>query len=121
MREEMSGTCDTVMQGLKNYGITPDMLNVTMELGNPEAIEMAVERGVGIAFVSEMVAARGLAFGRIKRVEMQGLELSRTVYISRNLNNPLTRAQSLFWKFAQSQRKEINTEIWDSLVDFTAS
>lgn len=121
MREEMSGTCDTVMQGLKNYGITPDMLNVTMELGNPEAIEMAVERGVGIAFVSEMVAARGLAFGRIKRVEMQGLELSRTVYISRNLNNPLTRAQSLFWKFAQSQRKEINTEIWDSLVDFSAS
>lgn len=121
MREEMSGTCDTVMQGLKNYGITPDMLNVTMELGNPEAIEMAVERGVGIAFVSEMVAARGLAFGRIKKVEMPGLELSRTVYISRNLNCPLTRAQSLFWKFAQSQRKEINTEIWDSLVNIVAA
>ena len=32
-----------------------------MELGSLEAIELAVERGVGIAFVSEMVAARGLA------------------------------------------------------------
>ncbi|MDP1546357.1 MAG: LysR family transcriptional regulator [Anaerolineales bacterium] len=118
MREEMSGTCDTVMQSLKNFGITPDMLNVTMELGNPEAIEMAVERGVGIAFVSEMVAARGLAFGRIKKVELQGLELRRSVYIARNLNHPFTRAQTLFWDFAQSQREQLNTEIWDSLVNF---
>lgn len=118
MREEMSGTCDTVMQSLKNFGITPDMLNVTMELGNPEAIEMAVERGVGIAFVSEMVAARGLAFGRIKKVELQGLDLRRTVYIARNLHYPFTRAQNLFWEFAQSRREELNTEIWDSLVNF---
>ena len=120
MREEMSGTCETVMQGLKGYGITPDMLNVSMELGNPEAIEMAVERGVGIAFVSEMVAARGLAFGRVKKVEVQGLDLKRTVYIARYLNHPLTRAQTLFWEFAKSQREKLNTEIWDSLVNFEA-
>lgn len=118
MREETSGTCETVMQSLKNYGITPDMLKVVMELGNPEAIEMAVERGVGIAFVSEMVAARGLAFGRIKKVEIEGLDLSRKVYISRNLSHLPTRSQSLFWEFAQSQHENINTSIWDSLVNF---
>ncbi|MBI5965772.1 MAG: LysR family transcriptional regulator [Chloroflexi bacterium] len=118
MREEISGTCETVMQGLKSYGITPDMLDVTMELGNPEAIEMAVERGVGIGFVSEMVAARGLAFGRVKKVELQGLDLKRTVYIARHLNHPLTRAQSLFWEFAKSMRDKLNTEIWDGLVNF---
>ena len=87
----------------------------------PEAIEMAVERGVGIAFVSEMVAARGLAFGRVKKVELQGLDLHRTVYISRNVHYPFTRAQSLFWDFAQTQREKLNTEIWDSLVNFSAS
>ncbi len=118
MREEMSGTCETVMQGLKGYDITPDMLKVSMELGNPEAIEMAVERGVGIAFVSEMVAARGLAFGRVKKVELQGLDLKRTVYISRHINHPLTRAQTLFWEFAKIRRDVLNTEIWDSLVNF---
>jgi DNA-binding transcriptional LysR family regulator len=118
MREEMSGTCETVMEALKSYGITPDMLNIVMELGNPEAIEMAVERGVGIAFVSEMVAARGLAFGRVKKVELEGLELHRTVYIGRHVNYPFTRAQSLFWNFAKEQRGKLNTEIWDSLVNF---
>jgi len=118
LREEMSGTCETVMQGLKSYGITPDMLNVTMELGNPEAIEMAVERGVGIAFVSEMIAARGLAIGRIKKVELQGMDLRRTVHMARHVNYPFTRAQSLFWEFAKAQHDKLNTEIWDSLVNF---
>jgi DNA-binding transcriptional LysR family regulator len=118
MREEISGTCETAMQALKKYSITPDMLNIVMELGNPEAIEMAVERGVGIAFVSEMVAARGLAFGRIKKVELEGLELKRTVYMARHVNYPFTRAQSLFWEFAQTQRERLNTEIWESLTTF---
>lgn len=121
MREEMSGTCETVLQGLKSYSITPDMLNVAMELGNPEAIEMAVERGVGIAFVSEMVAARGIAMGRVKRVELQGLNLRRTVYIARHVSYPFTRAQSLFWEYARGQREKLNTEIWDSLVNFATS
>jgi DNA-binding transcriptional LysR family regulator len=121
MREEVSGTCETVMQGLKSHGITPDMLNVAMELGNPEAIEMAVERGVGIAFVSEMIAARGLAIGRIKKVELQGMQLHRTVHMARHVNYPFTRAQNLFWEFAKSQHDKLNTEIWDSLVNFAVA
>jgi len=118
LREEMSGTCETVMQELKSHGITPDMLNVIMELGSPEAIEMAVERGVGIAFVSEMIAARGLALGRIKKVTLQGMDLRRTVHMARHVNYPFTRAQNLFWDFAKSQQAQLNTEIWDSLVNF---
>jgi LysR family transcriptional regulator, low CO2-responsive transcriptional regulator len=121
MREEMSGTCETVMQGLKSYGITPDMLNITMELGNPEAIEMAVERGVGIAFVSEMIAARGLAVGRVKKVELQGMDLHRIVHMARHVNYPFTRAQNLFWEFAKAQHDKLNTEIWDSLVNFAVA
>jgi len=118
MREEVSGTCETVMQELKKFSISQDMLNVTMELGSSDAIEMAVECGVGIAFVSEMVAARGLAFGRVKKIHVQGLDLRRTVYIARNLNYPFTRTQSLFWEFAQSQRDYLNTNIWQKLTTF---
>lgn len=117
-REETSGTCEVVMEGLKAFDTSMDMLNVIMELGNAEAIEMAVEHGVGIAFVSEMVAARGLALGRVKRVEIEDLDLRRTVYIARNINRPFTRAQSLFWEFSQAQYKHLNTEVWQSLVDF---
>jgi DNA-binding transcriptional LysR family regulator len=116
--ERTSGTCETAMGGLKHYQITIDNLNVVMELGSMEAVEMSVERGVGIAFVSEMIAARGMAMGRIKKVDIEGLDLRRKIYMARNIGLPLTRAQSLFWEFAKSQYEKINNEIWESLVNF---
>lgn len=116
--DETSGTCETVLEGLKHHQITADSLNVAMELGSLEAVEMAVERGVGIAFVSEMIAARGLALGRVKKVEVEGLDLRRKIYMARHIGFPFTRAQSLFWEFAKSQYDKINNEIWESLVNF---
>lgn len=119
-REDTSGTCETVLEGIKYQNITLDNFNVVMELGNTEAIEMAVERGVGIAFVSEMVASRGLALGRIKKVEVEGLDLRRRIYMARHIGHPFTRAQSLFWDFAKAQYEKINNELWESLVNFEA-
>jgi DNA-binding transcriptional LysR family regulator len=116
MREESSGTRETLLEGLRVNGVTPDMLTVVMELGSSEAIELAVERGMGIAFVTEMIAARGLSLGLIKRVEMGGLTLERNIYLTRRRNYPFTRAQSLFWSFAKDQRQKLNTEIWNSLT-----
>jgi len=116
MREESSGTRETVLEGLKAYGITLDRLNVVMELGSAEAIELAVERGMGIAFVSEMIAARGLSLGLVKRVDLDGLELQRSVFMTKRLNYPSTRAQNKFWAFAKEQRQKLNTEIWNSLT-----
>jgi LysR family transcriptional regulator, transcriptional activator of the cysJI operon len=79
MREERAGTTQVVIEGLAQHNITFDMLNSVMEIGNAEAIEMAVEEGIGIAFVSELAASRGLALGRIKAVDVEGLDLRRTI------------------------------------------
>ena len=116
MREETSGTHATLLAGLRAHGITPDMLDVMMELGSSEAIELAVERGMGVGFVSEMVAARGLSLGLVKKVEMKGLPLERTIHLARRPNYPFTRAQSLFWSFAKEQRQRVHAEIWNSLT-----
>jgi DNA-binding transcriptional LysR family regulator len=83
------------------------MLNVVMEIGNAEAIEMAVEEGIGVAFVSELVAARGLAHGRIRVVEVEGLDLRRSIYIARNVDATPTHAQSALWSFLQLNRAAI--------------
>jgi DNA-binding transcriptional LysR family regulator len=85
----------------------PDTLNVVMELGNAEAIEMAVEEGIGIAFVSELVAARGLALGRIKQVEINGLDITQRIYLYRHVGSVFTRAEARFWEFVQENRAQI--------------
>jgi DNA-binding transcriptional LysR family regulator len=88
------------------------MLNVVMELGNAEAIEMAVEQGIGVAFISELAAARGLALGRIRTVEVEGMQLNRTIYMARNLGSPLTRAQDRFWHFVAERQGDLYNKIW---------
>jgi len=100
LREEAAGTREVLMDGLLKRDISPDMLNVAMVLGNAEAIGMAVEEGLGVAFISRLAAARGIALGRIVEVEVVGMELTRNLYLVRNRRQPLTRAQVEFWEFA---------------------
>ncbi|MCL4561121.1 MAG: LysR family transcriptional regulator [Chloroflexi bacterium] len=117
MREDNAGSSEVLYEGLAKHGIIPSMLNPVLEIGNSEAIEMAVEEGIGIAFVSELAAARGLALGRVKKVDVEGLELHRTIYITRNIQYPLSRAQDRFWAFTMEQRQVLSTQIWNKIAN----
>ena len=75
------------------------MLKIGMVLGNSEAIVMAVEEGIGVAFISRLVAARSLELGRVMEVRVTGMELSRKIYMARNRRIPPTKAQACFWNF----------------------
>jgi len=99
LREEAAGTRDVFMTALDRRGFSPDMLNVVMELGNAEAIEMAVEQGIGVAFISKLAAARGLELGYIAQVEVEGMVLTRDIFLTRCKRTPATRAQIEFWSF----------------------
>ncbi len=103
LREELAGTREVLLAGLLAQGISPDMLNVVMELGNAEAIEMAVEEGIGIAFISKLAAMRGIALGTIKEVDIDCMPLERMIYITRNTRIPFSRAQTEFWSFLDTE------------------
>lgn len=111
-RELSAGTSEVVFTALAEHGIESSQIDIVMELGNEEAIEMAVERGIGIAFVSELAAARGLALGRIRQVEVSGMDFRRTIYMVRNVGCPMTRAHDRFWTFVQKRRDKIGSQIW---------
>jgi len=112
LREEMAGTREVLMDGLQKRDISPDMLTVAMVLGNAEAIEMAVEEELGVAFVSRLAASRGLELGRVVEVEVEGMQLSRNIYLVRNRKQPFTRAQTEFWKFIKdgNDANKVKTE-----------
>ena len=116
LREKTAGTREVMQEGLQSHGITQDMLNVVMEVGNAEAIEIAVEEGIGIAFISELVAARALSLGYIKKVELEGLDLQRTLFMARHIPSPFTRAQSLFWDFVKEKQNMNGETVLDNLM-----
>jgi len=111
LREEAAGTRDVFMTALQERDISPDMLNVAMELGNAEAIEMAVEQGIGVAFISRLAAARGLELGYIAQVEVEGMELTRDIFLTRCKRTPATRAQIEFWNFVNLAQIDVANSI----------
>lgn len=116
LREECSGTIEVLKAGLMEHDISFDMLNVTMDLGNAEAIEMAVEEGIGVAFISRLAAARGIAIGRIVEVDVVGMKLYRKIYLARNQRIPTTHAQSEFWDFVHKYKVEVANQISNSVM-----
>ena len=106
MRESTAGSYEVLADGLTSRGLSVADLRVVMTLGNAEAIEMSVEAGLGIAFVSRLVACRGLTLGRIREVPVEGMSLARTIYMVRHLRRSATPPQQAFWDFAFDPRNE---------------
>jgi DNA-binding transcriptional LysR family regulator len=106
MRDDTAGTRQVMVEGLLEQGIHLDDLNVVMELGNAEAIEMAVEEGIGVSIVSRLVAQRGVDLGRIKVVEVEELNLERKIYMAYNIRRAATSAQTEFWNFVHQPLNE---------------
>ena len=69
-REEGSGTRDVIAGSLTEAGITPDDLDVVVELGSPEAIKGAVAAGLGITVISVATLANELQLGTLIAVPL---------------------------------------------------
>ena len=111
VREENAGTLEVLKKGLLEHDISFDMIKVAMGLGNAEAIEIAVEEGIGVAFISRLAASRGLELGRIVEVEVEGMSLFRNIYLAHNQRFPATRAQSEFWNFVLNPEVDLVSQI----------
>lgn len=111
LREEASGTREVAFNALAERKFYPDMLKVIMELGNAEAIEMAVEQGIGVAFISRLAAQRGLELGYISEIMIDGMTLKRDLFLTRNLRVPSTKAQVEFWNFVKTAKIKIESSL----------
>jgi DNA-binding transcriptional LysR family regulator len=102
LREETAGTRRVMQAGLLEYDIRVADLDVVMELGSAEAIVTSVEAGIGLAFVSRIVASRCLQHGAVVEIPVQGLELRRQLFMIRHGRRAETRVQASFWDFCHS-------------------
>jgi len=69
-REPGSGTREVVDQYLREHGVQPELLDVVMELGSPEAIKGAVEAGLGVAIVSKATVIKERELGKLVAIPL---------------------------------------------------
>ncbi len=77
-----SGTRVILEESLSKAGLSIDKLNIVMELGSTGAVVTAVEAGLGISIVSQWAIHRELQTGRIAALSVEGLDLTRDLYLS---------------------------------------
>jgi DNA-binding transcriptional LysR family regulator len=106
MRESSSGTFSAVSDALIQRNISIDDLRILITLGNAEAIALAVQEGIGVGFVSQMVVDR-LCKGKVAEVSIRGMNICREIYVGHNSRRPATNAQIAFWNFITSKENRL--------------
>lgn len=99
LREPNSGSRRCVEQALSCAGLSPNDLNITMEVNSNEAIRAAVERGIAIAFLSTRAVAREIADGRLVPVPIEAVIAERSLYLVVDPQRMPTRVARAFFEF----------------------
>jgi DNA-binding transcriptional LysR family regulator len=107
MREASSGTFNAVRETLARQNISISDLRTVITLGNAEAIALAVQEGIGVGFISQMVVER-ICQDKVAEVSVRGVDICRQIYIGRNNRRPATRAQTAFWNFLSAENSNNN-------------
>ncbi len=97
-REEGSGTREYIAEYLAKNDMTHHDLNVSVEVGNPEAVKSAVEAGLGVSIVSQATIIKELKLGTLA---------------ARPLEPPLERPFSLVF-----QRQKFRLRAMDEFMNF---
>lgn len=70
-REEGSGTREVVSEYLHSAGVQTNSVNVSMELGSPEAVKGAVEAGMGVSIISRATIHKELKLGTLAALNLE--------------------------------------------------
>ncbi|BAU49534.1 LysR family transcriptional regulator [Sulfurifustis variabilis] len=97
-REEGSGTREFIQDYLATAGVQLHDLNVSVEVGNPEAVKSAVEAGLGVSIVSQATVIKELKLGTV---------------VARPLDPPLERPFSIVF-----QRQKFRLRAMEEFMDF---
>lgn len=98
-REPSSGTRRVVLAELGKHDISPNDMDIILEVGNAEAIVKTVEAGYGVSFVSHLAATWALDQGTVVEVPVAGVDLRRKIFMVRNHIHEANRAVEAFWGF----------------------
>jgi|AGTN01.1.fsa_nt_gi Transcriptional regulator len=81
MREKGSGHRQIQEQVFRSRGVELSDLNIVLELGSTEAVKLAVENGLGLAFLSDWSCKKERALGSLKVVSVPKFRILRHFHI----------------------------------------
>ena len=103
-REDGSGTRKVMEMALKERGLDPEHLNITMELGSTHAIKQVVSAGLGITIISALTVSREGDLKIFKILKIQDAPIYRPLSILTNAQTNQTKDERLLINLLHDHR-----------------
>jgi DNA-binding transcriptional LysR family regulator len=105
-REPGSGTREFTDNYFRQCGVSPEDLDLVMELGSPEAMKGVVATGIAIAIVSRATIAKELKLGTLVAIPLEP-RLIRTLSLVHPKEKFRSRLLTSFVDFAMKRMREL--------------
>lgn len=105
-REPGSGTREFADRYFRSHGVSPDDLNVVMELGSTVAIKSVVETGLGFSIMSRAAIGKELRLGTLVGIPLEPRLIRILSWVSLKEQFRTRRLQT-FVEFATARMKQI--------------
>lgn len=102
IREQGSGTLKSIRHSFAEAGLNINDLNVVAQIGSTEAIRQGIKGGMGLSILSAIAVSDDVASGRLKTLNIAGLDLKRAFYLTYHRQRSLSPLCSTFIAFINS-------------------
>lgn len=99
VRERGSGTLISIQERLKQQGRSVEELNIVAEMGSTEAVRQGIKDGIGVSILSTLAVSEDLESGALKALSVEGLNLTRGLYLTRHRQRSLSPLAAAFEEF----------------------
>jgi len=103
LRERGSGTLKSLHQSLMGLGHSVESLKVIAELGSTQAICQGIKSGAGVSIISTLAVAEDLQAGKFSALQVDGLDLKRSFYLTRHRYRSPSPLSAAFVRFLEEK------------------
>jgi DNA-binding transcriptional LysR family regulator len=102
VREPGSGTLKSIQESLMRIGHSTEDLNIVAVMGSTEAIRQGIKSGVGVSILSTLAVSEDIVSGKLKALAVEGLNLTRSFFLTRHRKRSLSPLGAAFIEFLQA-------------------
>ncbi len=105
-REKGSGTRKSTELLLNKYNLSSKNLHISATLGSSAAVKEAIKANLGVSIISSYTMQEELLSGKIKKIDVEGLELKRFFYLVTPKDRTFPTPYKTFISYITKEQKE---------------
>lgn len=106
IRENGSGTLKSLQNSMNQAGTKAEKLKVVAEMGSTAAVIQGIKNNIGVSILSSIAVSEETRYNDLKALDIEGLDLKRSFYLTLLKNRTLSPVCKVFIDFLKTRIQE---------------